>query len=193
MTIDEAIALANGIFGWMDVPDLRWLYNTAENVPNLGTIVEVGSWLGKSTTAIVSGAKTKNIIVVDKWEGSISDNKGDYFFDGSGIPKNKDEAILIFLRNIKRTEFVPTMIVEDSWKAAERIPDNYIDFLFIDADHSYESVKKDISAWYPKVKSGGIVSGHDWNTKGGVRPAVIECIPGRKINVTECNIWWIIK
>ena len=37
----------------------------------------------------------------------------------------------------------------------------FIDFLFIDADHRYESFIADLKAWIPKVKAGGIVCGHD--------------------------------
>jgi len=37
-----------------------------------------------------------------------------------------------------------------------------LDFVYIDADHSYKSVKEDINAWAPKVREGGIVAGHDY-------------------------------
>jgi len=42
-----------------------------------------------------------------------------------------------------------------------RIPDDSLDFVFIDGDHSFEAVKKDLRMWHPKVKKGGLVSGHD--------------------------------
>lgn len=40
--------------------------------------------------------------------------------------------------------------------------DNSLDFVYIDANHTYESVTEDIQDWYPKVKSGGILAGHDY-------------------------------
>ena len=43
-----------------------------------------------------------------------------------------------------------------------RSPDGFFDFVFIDANHSYEAVREDVAAWAPKVRSGGIVSGHDY-------------------------------
>lgn len=40
--------------------------------------------------------------------------------------------------------------------------DDYFDFIYIDADHTYEAVKSDLESWYPKLKKGGIMSGHDY-------------------------------
>lgn len=62
-----------------------------------------------------------------------------------------------------------------SWETAEKFDDASIDFVFIDADHAYESVKKDILAWFPKVRRGGILAGHDYvPSQPGVRRAVDE-------------------
>jgi len=63
-----------------------------------------------------------------------------------------------------------------SWEAAEQVEDNSLDFIFIDADHKYESVCKDIKAWTPKLKPGGMISGHDTHFEG-VRQAIDELIP----------------
>ena len=45
---------------------------------------------------------------------------------------------------------------------ARSIKDEYFDFIYIDGDHSYESVSSDIKAWWPKLKEGGFMAGHDW-------------------------------
>ena len=50
-----------------------------------------------------------------------------------------------------------------SYLAVRLFPDNYFDFVFIDASHLYEDVVKDITLWLPKVRKGGILSGHDYN------------------------------
>lgn len=67
---------------------------------------------------------------------------------------------------------------KDSKEAAMQIPDESLDFVFIDADHSYEGCKADIDAWLPKVRPGGLITGHDYeNTafpKFGVKAAVDE-------------------
>lgn len=59
--------------------------------------------------------------------------------------------------------------------AAELYADEHFDFVFIDADHRYEGVRDDIAAWWPKVRSGGILMGHDFQpTFPGVMQAVRE-------------------
>lgn len=62
-----------------------------------------------------------------------------------------------------------------SWEIAARYADKSLDFVFLDADHHYESIRKDIDAWLPKVKRGGIIAGHDFSPEfEGVIRAVIE-------------------
>ena len=62
-----------------------------------------------------------------------------------------------------------------SWDGAAFYEDKSLDFVFIDAGHDYTSVKKDIDAWLPKVKDGGIISGHDFmNEYPGIIQAVME-------------------
>jgi len=76
-----------------------------------------------------------------------------------------------------------------SWDAANLFKDNSIDFVFIDADHSYESVTKDINSWLPKIKKGGIISGHDYFTSPGVKSAVDELL-GNVESDRKQNIWY---
>lgn len=61
-----------------------------------------------------------------------------------------------------------------------------LDFVFIDANHSYDFVKQDLELWYPKVKEGGLVSGHDWQMNGVVQ-AVQEFAGkiGKDIEITK--------
>jgi Methyltransferase domain len=63
-----------------------------------------------------------------------------------------------------------------------------LDFVFLDADHSYEGVSADIAAWTPKVKRGGIIAGHDFcHYFPGVIRAVLERFP--QVNVWRGTEW----
>ncbi len=56
-------------------------------------------------------------------------------------------------------------------KAAATFPREHFDFVYIDADHSYEAVKADIEAWWPKVRMGGVLAGHDYTKPHQVNQA----------------------
>jgi|TARA_R110002096_G_C14344763_1_gene702550 hypothetical protein len=76
-------------------------------------------------------------------------------------------------------------------KASQKIEDKSLDFIFIDADHSYEQTKNDILTWSPKVKDGGMILGHDLNWDG-VRIAVNELLPNFKHSGVE-TCWYVTK
>lgn len=83
---------------------------------------------------------------------------------------------------------------DTSYAASERIPDE-LAAVFIDAAHDYASVKDDISFWLPKVKTGGILAGHDYGGDWtGVKQAVDESLSDYEIhtNLVETT-WWIYK
>jgi predicted O-methyltransferase YrrM len=73
-----------------------------------------------------------------------------------------------------------------------------LDFVFIDADHSYEGCKADIEAWFPKVKPGGLLSGHDYDNPDfpefGVKRAVDEFAArhGHSVELGD-NLTWFIR
>ena len=78
------------------------------------------------------------------------------------------------------------MIFERTDEACKHIPDGHLDFVFIDADHTYEGVKRDIELWEPKVQENGLIMGHDLNW-GSVARAVGE----KFFNfwITSDNVW----
>ena len=93
--------------------------------------------------------------------------------------------------------FFPQLYVlkMSSLKAATLFPDQYFDLVFIDADHHYETTKADIKAWWPKIKKGGVLSGHDYSlnvTKRthhkGVTQAVDEIFGNKKFIIGE-KVW----
>ena len=85
------------------------------------------------------------------------------------------------------------MYAMTSVQAAAEV-DRQFGLVFIDATHSEESVREDIKLWTPKVRSGGIVCGHDYNNKRfpGVKVAVDEYFGEENIEmapVRACYVW----
>ena len=84
-----------------------------------------------------------------------------------------------------------------SVKAARCIEDGELDFVFIDGEHSYETARSDIEAWWPKVSSGGLLMGHDYHRprSPGVCRAVDEFGEehGLKVGKRGHSVWFIRK
>lgn len=85
--------------------------------------------------------------------------------------------------------------------ASKHFLDSSLCFAYIDGNHSLDAVRSDIVSWWPKVKSGGIICGHDFYDKNsdyqncGVKSAVEEFAVKNNLQIetTECTSWWITK
>ncbi|MEM1354506.1 MAG: glycosyltransferase [Planctomycetota bacterium] len=89
------------------------------------------------------------------------------------------------------------LIRAESKIAAQKIDDQSLDFVYIDADHRYESVLGDLGAWYNKVRVGGIIAGHDYGHTDlpGVSQAIDRFFQrlGWNVMVEGDGVWWVIK
>jgi hypothetical protein len=148
--------------------------------------VEVGCWKGKSISymgvEVVNSGKNIKCYAVDTWKGSSEHQSYDEIIN--------DTLYDIFLNNIKCLSHVIIPIRKSSIEAAEDFLDGSIDIVYIDANHDYEEVKKDIQAWLPKVKSGGIISGHDYGGWHGVTKAVDEMFPTGVVSSSVGATWY---
>lgn len=126
--------------------------------PSGSKFVEVGSWKGRSASymcvEIANSGKNIEFYCVDHFLGS-SEHQG-----GMGNLENLYEK---FIENMTPVQDYYTLLKMSSVDAAATFDDASLDFVFIDAAHEYENVKNDIEAWLPKVKSGGILAGHDYH------------------------------
>jgi len=91
------------------------------------------------------------------------------------------------LRRIEQFPFRTHILIGMSHEVATHSPDQFLDFVYIDANHSLESIRLDLAAWAPKVRPGGIVSGHDFLNHSnlsvvGLRMAVTEFCESNGIN-----------
>jgi hypothetical protein len=79
-----------------------------------------------------------------------------------------------------------------STDVARTVPDGSLCFVYIDARHDEASVLADLMAWMPKVRSGGICSGHDWNLQG-VRSAVQDVTRHVSLTLDKSPSWWFTR
>jgi predicted O-methyltransferase YrrM len=81
---------------------------------------------------------------------------------------------------------------ENTVAAAKNVTDDEIDFVFIDADHTYKGVKADILAWMPKVRKGGYVTGHDCDNKN-IKKALVEIFGEGGYETAWDEVWYVQK
>lgn len=154
------------------------------NQPPNAKCVEVGTRYGDLALEVVNARPDIQLTVVDSWEGK--------FADGEAIAREKLGDKVWVIKGL-------------SAEVAKNLEGGF-DFVYIDAAHDYKSVKADIEAWWPTVKSGGMMGWHDHENKPDdgfwgpieVLSAVTDWAGalGLKINVVEaasCPSGWVVK
>lgn len=166
-----------------------------QSVNKLGIGVEIGVQTGHHSKNIIESGWKGQLLCVDNWVRHAEFAEAKERLSGLNV---------VFHQG-------------DSADTASQYKNGSLDFVYIDADHSYEGVKRDFEAWYKKVRKGGIISGHDYapanhkNDCDGVRQFIDEYIaanPKIKMNFTtddvylgpdtniygnEYQSWWFIK
>jgi SAM-dependent methyltransferase len=184
----EAADAANKIRGYMSWEELAWL---AENAKGKD-VVEVGSWLGRSTKAIASSAKV--VYAVDHWKGTLNDPTLEEAktidpwaeFNHNLGPEINSRKVIPIARG--HEEVGPTMTYYDGL-TLDTCPVGPVDMVFIDGDHEYEAVKRDILNAKAMLKPGGLLCGHDFSdAHPGVMKAVRELVPGFSVGA-GASIW----
>jgi len=117
------------------------------------TIVEIGSYSGEST--VIFASYFNKVISVDPWaSGAPTMNLKEAMSDMSIVEKEFDKRIAAYDNIVKNKMF--------SHEFVNTIPNGSIDVVYIDGDHTYDGVTKDINMWLPKVAKGGYICGHDY-------------------------------
>lgn len=168
---------------WFTYPNLY--SNVVKKYGDNSHFVEIGTWKGMSASymavEIINSGKNIKFDCVDTWE--YMDLQHDI---NQTMFNNLYET---FLNNIEPVKHIINPIRRISWEASSLYEDKSLDFVFIDAAHDYDSVIKDIKSWLPKMKSSGILAGHDYRNAPGVKKAVDEVL--NENNILESEGCWI--
>lgn len=140
----------------------------SNNLSENSIMIEIGSYMGESTMLFGCSGKFKEIYAIDPHSGNEEFNQ--LFGYNWDIVKKEFEINTRFFDNI-------IYIQNYSYNVVNQFEDNSIDFIYIDGNHNYESVKKDLELYIPKLKVGGYIGGHDYyNHWDGVVKAINEII-----------------
>jgi len=158
------------IHGWMTLPEMIWLRETAINMPFGTNVVEVGSYKGRSAAAI--SCPHINLTCVDVWE------------DNSHFKE--------FQRNMGTHGLNPKIIRKDTIEAAKEFQDGSVSWWFEDNGHI--NFAESLRAWYPKIAPDGLLSGHDFRDPR--YPMIEETLKGWNVPflvVPNTRIWYARK
>ena len=158
------------------------------------TGVEVGVFLGENVSYILKSAEIKKLYLVDAWSKEVYlkwSNKIESPGGEERLIEGYNRVVSKFgcLTNIK-------IIKMESIDAAKLFDNDFFNFIYIDAAHSYNAVKNDIDSWYSKMKKGGLFGGHDYQWPG-VRKAVDEFVLTNNMTLFNSrdvagHCWWVL-
>lgn len=160
----------------MSNEELEFLAKTASKC---NTIIEVGSYQGRSARAMADNMKTGKLYCVDPWNTLNYNTQNQVMYETNDVTRN------IFYMNlmdhIKSGRVIMCPKAFHEW-----IFENRPDFIFIDADHRYESVKRDIR--HALQFRPLIIGGHDYCPEW---PGVVSAVEEIFGNVEVVgSIWW---
>jgi len=192
--------LASKVNWWAWQPGLLYREQLGTFLNSLwlvGEGAEIGVWRAFFSETILSRWHGKKLYLIDPYTeyNSYTHNMS---WDNTAHKKNYAIAVESMEKQFPgRHEF----IIKFSADAANMFKDGQLDFVYIDGNHSYKFVKEDLQLWVPKVKIGGLVSGHDFinlEKKGfGVKRAVMEFMAERQetlyVDRSKWPTWYFIK
>jgi len=165
--------------GWLTKNEGHFLYKEAKKTSKKYSIVEIGSWKGRSTVCLGLGARDGNgnkIYAVDPHKDTTEHKKW------SGKDDTYD-TYNIFLANIKNAGI--DQYIVPVRKTSEKAAANFkkpIAFLFVDGSHHFKHVKLDYELWFPKLISGGTIAFHDaWHSLGVIAITTFILMTSTKI------------
>jgi predicted O-methyltransferase YrrM len=170
-SLDEALATIEGVEGWLSEDQARRLFERARAVAPGGTILEIGSFRGRSTIVLAKAAADGvRVVAVDPHAG---EDRGPRQIHGTVAQGEADRAG--FHSNLARAGVAGrvTHLRLPSSRALAEV-EGRVDLLFVDGAHRYRPAHADLTGWGARVKPGGAMLVHDSFSSVGVTLAILR-------------------
>ena len=167
----------------------RPFYDYVSGITHYKRCVEIGCYTGASTAYLATRLLARQLpfefYAVDLWDKVNTETDYDRIID--------TPIWLEFTARLQRDNLLQHVRVmqKESAAAAANFEDGTVDFAFIDANHDEAHVEADALAWLPKIKTGGMLSGHDYGEPCGVKAAVDKLFPGKISLMGTC--WYMFN
>lgn len=147
--------------GWCREEEARLLYRLAGRVSERGAIVEIGSYQGKSTLALIRGSKPRGALVyaIDPYLEYVERDRPEQVFTGSTAADFLRNMVAHNAADRLRVIMMPGEDIAPVW------PYGPVDMVYIDANHDIEYVSRHAWTWHPLLKPGGAMAFHDDDIK----------------------------
>lgn len=175
------------------MPEKRWdaiIKRCPKDRPIIGA--EIGVYKGKNARNLLNLLPNLTLYLIDRWiEYTENEIKSDEASTMGFVKKESWDKIYNKVLKLQKRQGNDRVkiIRKSSRSASKRFIDNSLDFVFIDAGHSYKSVKQDIEVWLSKIRLGGFIGGHDYN-RPGVKMAVEFIFNGRPLETDVDKTWF---
>ncbi|NJO18194.1 MAG: class I SAM-dependent methyltransferase [Thioploca sp.] len=153
-----------------------------KEMPRNSICAEIGTYDGNFARKILYFTNPKQLHLIDPWVDS--------WHDGSPHQDEMNNRYQNVLKRFNREINLGQVIINRGYshEVCNNFEDNYFDWIYIDGNHQYEFVKKDLELYYPKVKVGGFITGDDYYGKGNwwqddVKKAVDEFIATKLVKL----------
>jgi SAM-dependent methyltransferase len=141
----------------------RWLL---EQLPVESVGVEIGVWKGDFSRWILEIVRPRELHLVDPWTFSLAPRDANTWHGGGSAQGQSDmDAIFQAVAGRFQAETAAGRVQIHramSVDAAATFPDRVFDWIYVDGDHYYDSVKADLEAWERTMKPGGLIAGDDY-------------------------------
>ena len=190
MNFEMMFAMIKQIYTREEIPTMLKLFNLNDRVCELGVAKGDNLW-----TMIKLGFP-KYALGIDAWSHEICPFYTQDYHDSNLA---KVERAFAVARKWSGSEI--DIIKGDHSKLVDNYEDGFFDYVYIDSSHLYEDTVRDIAQWWPKIKKGGIIAGHDYSNSDplyGVIQAVTEFVEDNNIkylHITreQTKSWIILK
>ncbi|MEM9710326.1 MAG: class I SAM-dependent methyltransferase [Pseudomonadota bacterium] len=146
-------------------------------IPKGGMAIEIGVWQGEFSATILEELRVDHLCLIDPWIHIEDDSHSNAFVGRTGAEKMEKIFRGVKTRYQREIDAGKMSIIRDfSVTALSSFKDKSIDFAYVDGDHSYDGVKADLRALYPKLKPGGVMAFDDYHRRGWWGIGVIKAI-----------------
>lgn len=158
---------------------------------NAKTFVEVGCKEGRTCGTLLANLPELEVIAIDPWAPMANADEDYTDWDFGAIAREFWENVA---DHKNRVEMLLTTSEEAARLCTGELGGAPYDVVFIDAGHDYDSCLADIQLWWPLVREGGYLCGHDYQHKfPGVMRAVAKAFPLLRVAICPDSVWVVQK